>query len=138
MRRSFPTRLRLETAARYVRFSLVSGGFAPPFPGCTSSDSGPRKRGLPKRRVGLGDRPQVRTGRNILAIASLKSDPGGPQRLGAWQSFTHGNDTLAAEKLQLFHKDPFDRMLIAQALMGGFAIVTSDRAFEAYPVRLIW
>ncbi len=27
-------------------------------------------------------------------------------------------DTRAAEKLQLFHKGPFDRMLIAQALMG--------------------
>ncbi len=47
-------------------------------------------------------------------------------------------DALAAEKLQLFHKDPYDRMLIAQALMGGFAIVTSDRAFEPYPVRVIW
>lgn len=47
-------------------------------------------------------------------------------------------DALAAEKLQLFHKDPFDRMLIAQALMGGLVIVTSDRAFEPYPVRVIW
>ena len=47
-------------------------------------------------------------------------------------------DALAAEKLELFHKDPFDRMLIAQALMGGLAIVTSDRAFEPYPVRVIW
>lgn len=47
-------------------------------------------------------------------------------------------DALAAEKLQLFHKDPFDRMLIAQALMGGLAIVTADRAFEPYPVRVIW
>ena len=47
-------------------------------------------------------------------------------------------DALAAEKLQLFHKDPFDRMLIAQALMGGLAVVTSDRAFEPYPVRVIW
>lgn len=47
-------------------------------------------------------------------------------------------DALAAEKLQLFHKDPFDRMLIAQALMGGLAIITSDRAFEPYPVRVIW
>ena len=47
-------------------------------------------------------------------------------------------DALAAEKLQLFHKDPFDRMLIAQALMGGLTIVTSDRAFEPYPVRVIW
>ena len=47
-------------------------------------------------------------------------------------------DALAAEKLELFHRDPFDRMLIAQALMGGLAIITSDRAFEPYPVRVIW
>ncbi len=47
-------------------------------------------------------------------------------------------DALAAEKLQQFHKDPFDRMLIAQALMGGLAIITSDSAFEPYPVRVIW
>ncbi len=47
-------------------------------------------------------------------------------------------DALAAEKLELFHKDPFDRMLIAQALMGGLVIVTSDRAFDPYPVRVIW
>jgi len=47
-------------------------------------------------------------------------------------------DALAAEKRERFHKDPFDRMIIAQALMGGLAIVTSDRAFEQYPVRVIW
>jgi len=29
-------------------------------------------------------------------------------------------------------------MLIAQALMGGLVIVTPDRAFEPYPVRVIW
>lgn len=52
-------------------------------------------------------------------------------------SFTE-TDALAAEKLQLFHKDPFDRMLIGQALMGGLVIVTSDRAFEPYPVRVVW
>ena len=40
--------------------------------------------------------------------------------------------------LPIPHRDPFDRMLIAQALMGGLAIVTSDRAFEPYPVRVIW
>jgi PIN domain nuclease of toxin-antitoxin system len=47
-------------------------------------------------------------------------------------------DALAAEKLELFHKDPFDRMLIAQALMGGLAIVSSDRVFEPYLLRVIW
>jgi antitoxin (DNA-binding transcriptional repressor) of toxin-antitoxin stability system len=43
-----------------------------------------------------------------------------------------------AEKLQPFHKDPFARMLMAQAIMIGLAIVTSDRAFGPYPVRVIW
>jgi PIN domain nuclease of toxin-antitoxin system len=47
-------------------------------------------------------------------------------------------DALAAEKLPLFHKDPFDRMLIAQALIGGLAVVTPDPAFEDYPVRVVW
>jgi PIN domain nuclease of toxin-antitoxin system len=35
------------------------------------------------------------------------------------------------------HNDPFDRMLIAQALEEGLTIVTSDRAFEQYRVPLI-
>ena len=52
-------------------------------------------------------------------------------------SFTEA-DALTAEKLQLFHKDPLDRMLIAQALMGGLAIITANRAFDPYPVRIIW
>ena len=47
-------------------------------------------------------------------------------------------DALAAEKLPLLHRDPFDRMLIAQALMGGLVIVTCDKVFNEYPVRVIW
>ena len=47
-------------------------------------------------------------------------------------------DALTAEKLELFHKDPFDRMLIAQALMNGLRIVTPDSAFHSYPVGVIW
>jgi PIN domain nuclease of toxin-antitoxin system len=48
------------------------------------------------------------------------------------------SDALTAEKLYPYHRDPFDRMLIAQALMGGHAILTPDRAFEPYPVRVLW
>jgi PIN domain nuclease of toxin-antitoxin system len=47
-------------------------------------------------------------------------------------------DALMAEKLPRLHKDPFDRMLIAQALGNGMTIVTSDTAFNAYPVRVLW
>lgn len=41
---------------------------------------------------------------------------------------------LAMKALPLHHRDPFDRMLIAQARCEGLTIVTSDRAFAAYDV----
>lgn len=36
------------------------------------------------------------------------------------------------------HRDPFDRMLIAQAQVEGLRLVTSDRAFDAYDVAVLW
>ncbi len=36
------------------------------------------------------------------------------------------------------HRDPFDRMMIAQALAEGIPIATSDRAFAAYGVQIVW
>jgi PIN domain nuclease of toxin-antitoxin system len=43
-----------------------------------------------------------------------------------------------ASTLPNLHADPFDRLLIAQALVEGVPIITSDRAIHAYPVRVIW
>jgi PIN domain nuclease of toxin-antitoxin system len=36
------------------------------------------------------------------------------------------------------HRDPFDRMLIAQAQAEGVPVVTNDVVFEAYGVRRVW
>lgn len=36
------------------------------------------------------------------------------------------------------HKDPFDRMLIAQAQAENLAIVSNDSVFDAYGVRRLW
>jgi PIN domain nuclease of toxin-antitoxin system len=36
------------------------------------------------------------------------------------------------------HRDPFDRMLIAQALVEDFDLVSNERAFDAYGVRRLW
>jgi len=36
------------------------------------------------------------------------------------------------------HSDPFDRLLIVQALEAGLTILTSDRAFEPYRVPVVW
>lgn len=40
--------------------------------------------------------------------------------------------------LPLHHADPFDRLLISQALDEGLTVLTSDRAFEPYRVPVIW
>ena len=46
-------------------------------------------------------------------------------------------DTLAAARLPLHHRDPFDRMIIAQAQARDLTIVTRDAAFAAYGVPLL-
>lgn len=41
-------------------------------------------------------------------------------------------------KLPFHHRDPFDRLIIAQAVRKGLPIVGKDGEFSMYPVRLIW
>ncbi len=48
------------------------------------------------------------------------------------------NHSLAVYDLPLHHNDPFDRLIIAQALDEGMVILTSDRAFRKYPVEVLW
>lgn len=45
---------------------------------------------------------------------------------------------LRAGSLQGPHRDPFDRMLIAQSRIEGLPIVTRDPVFQAYGVNVIW
>lgn len=44
----------------------------------------------------------------------------------------------AVEKLPFHHRDPFDRLLVAQARAEGLTIVTGDRAFRRYGVTVLW
>jgi PIN domain nuclease of toxin-antitoxin system len=43
-----------------------------------------------------------------------------------------------AGRLQGAHRDPFDRMLAAQALIENVELVTNDPAFAAFGVRTLW
>ena len=45
---------------------------------------------------------------------------------------------LAVQALADHHRDPFDRLLVAQAGAERLAIVSADRALRAYDVRVIW
>jgi PIN domain nuclease of toxin-antitoxin system len=45
---------------------------------------------------------------------------------------------LAVAGLPRHHRDPFDRLLIAQALVEQVTLVTADNQFQPYPVQLMW
>ena len=46
--------------------------------------------------------------------------------------------TLQVGKLPDLHRDPFDRLLIAQAIVHGLTIVTPDRLIRGYTVPILW
>ncbi|MBI4887330.1 MAG: type II toxin-antitoxin system VapC family toxin [Acidobacteria bacterium] len=48
------------------------------------------------------------------------------------------DSALQVLRLPALHRDPFDRMLISQAIAHGLAIVTPDPLVTQYPVRVIW
>jgi len=45
---------------------------------------------------------------------------------------------LALDRLPMHHRDPFDRMLIAQSLEEDWPIITADPKFKQYPAQVIW
>jgi PIN domain nuclease of toxin-antitoxin system len=45
---------------------------------------------------------------------------------------------LALDRLPMHHRDPFDRMLIAQSMEEDWPIITADPMFKQYPIRVIW
>jgi PIN domain nuclease of toxin-antitoxin system len=40
--------------------------------------------------------------------------------------------------LPFHHRDPFDRLLITQAIVEDMPILSTDQIFDAYPIRRIW
>lgn len=52
-------------------------------------------------------------------------------------SITQGH-SLKVYDLPLHHQDPFDRLIIAQAIAEKMTVLTADRAFGKYPVEVVW
>jgi PIN domain nuclease of toxin-antitoxin system len=46
--------------------------------------------------------------------------------------------TWDVRRLPLHHRDPFDRLIVAQALRERIGVVTRDRRFDAYGVDTLW
>ncbi len=51
----------------------------------------------------------------------------------------HISDThlLELSKLPFHHKDPFDRLIISQAIAENFTLISSDRKFDYYDIKLV-
>ena len=72
--------------------------------------------------------------------------PARPARFVPLQRKQHGIDPLQLDeeaalhlsRLPLLHKDPFDRMLVCQAVVHHLVILTPDELIRQYPVRTIW
>jgi PIN domain nuclease of toxin-antitoxin system len=47
-------------------------------------------------------------------------------------------DTKIYITLPSYHGDPFDRMLIAQAMNHSLIVISRDSAFDAYPIQRLW
>ena len=45
---------------------------------------------------------------------------------------------LRVETLDLHHRDPFDRILVAQSIEENLPVLTADPLLERYPIRRIW
>lgn len=98
----------------------------------------------------------VDTGENIVSVASywevvIKAQKGLLEigDLPTW--WRRATELIAARVLPVrashvtalaalpgLHKDPFDRILIAQAVAEGLDFVTNDEPISGYPVRTIW
>lgn len=50
----------------------------------------------------------------------------------------HHGHALRAASLPFHHRDPFDRMLVAQAQVEGFKLMTADRVLVQYDVEILW
>jgi PIN domain nuclease of toxin-antitoxin system len=47
-------------------------------------------------------------------------------------------DLVTLERLPHLHKDPFDRLLLAQTIRTGFTLITDDGAISKYGVPVLW
>lgn len=50
----------------------------------------------------------------------------------------HLRHTLRVARLPRLHRDPFDRLLIAQAILEDFTILSADEQLSRYPVAVEW
>jgi PIN domain nuclease of toxin-antitoxin system len=77
------------------------------------------------KRVGLPDNPQ-------------RLIPEALQKLSVMPLPIGFDVAISAATLPLIHRDPFDRLIIAEALKKSVSVLTKDQTFKEYGVRTLW
>jgi len=81
----------------------------------------------------------IKTASGKLAGQAMLSDFGGLLLQRGFRRLAISTDhALRAGLLPPIHKDPFDRMLVAQAQALNFPVVSADAIFDRYGVQRIW
>jgi PIN domain nuclease of toxin-antitoxin system len=100
-------------------------------------------------------RDRLRTGEEVVYVSIVSAWEHGQKRKLKPQELPQSFDELMAvvpheqldltfpvhsyaESLPLIHRDPFDRMLIAQAIHHDLELIASDERIHQYPVRWFW
>ncbi|HEX4953953.1 MAG TPA: type II toxin-antitoxin system VapC family toxin [Thermoanaerobaculia bacterium] len=82
----------------------------------------------------------IKVGRKQLEIPGVvhRWVPMAREKLAVAELPVDEESALAVERLPPLHRDPFDRILISQAVVHGCTLLTPDPAIQAYAVRVIW
>ena len=47
-------------------------------------------------------------------------------------------DTVILSTLPFNHRDPFDRLIISQSISNDFTLISKDKEFSSYEIKLLW
>ena len=78
------------------------------------------------------------TGRLPLPVAPQALVSQQRERCGVSSLAIDEESALHVARLPLLHRDPFDRLLVAQAIVHGLTILTPDPLVSQYPARTLW
>ena len=78
-------------------------------------------------------RKRVKLGRSLAAFMEERRE-----EIGFHHLPVEHRHALAVAELPLYHADPFDRLLVAQAMVEGVPLVTCDTLLRKYGIEVIW
>ena len=81
---------------------------------------------------------KLRLGKLEMARVLVESYSDHLATLQATELAITSRHSLVAGQFQQDHRDPFDRILAAQALLEGVPLITADPAFAQFPISLLW